>query len=576
MGGRPQKDDEPEMQNRHLTQKIEEVIHNSCRAYFKKNRSDVSFPESVEVDLQLAKDSSHGDLTSNIAMRLAKMAAASPSDLASGIALTATELIRKTKIADVVGKIENKSGFLNVWLSDGYYRGLLADIRRSGVFFGSNKDGKGEKVNLEYVSANPTGPLTIAHGRQAAIGDTLSRILRFNGYSVTNEYYLNDYGRQINLLGKSLEIRYLNLLGHNDPMPEDGYMGGYITDMARDILKNRGKSLADRTKKEELFFRKYAVDHIMKLILKDLKDFGVKFDTWTSQAKIEDNKEVQKVLGLLRKRGYIYDDDGATWFASTKFGDDKDRVVIKNDGSYTYLAPDIAYHSDKYRRGYDRLVDLLGPDHHGYIRRMKAAVQALGKDQKSLEILIVQLVTLLRKGETVSMSTRKGEFISLREIIDEIGKDVARFFFLSRRLDSHLDFDIELAKQESAENPVYYIQYAHARICSIKKYSRKNFLKLFFVKTRPELLTKKEERDLIRKLGEFPFAVKSAAQSLEPNRVVAYLNDLARLFHSFYTECRVVSDDHTLSKTRLYLVDRVRSVLANGLRLLNISLPEKM
>jgi arginyl-tRNA synthetase len=378
------------------------------------------------------------------------------------------------------------------------------------------------------------------------------------------------------MLGRSVEVRYRNLSGHDDVMPEDGYMGDYIIDIARRVLEEKGTSLLDRSDETDEYFRHYAVNYIMGLINKDLRDFGVKFDTWTSQAEIEKKNEVLKILDKLKDDGYIYEKDGARWFRTSDFSDDKDRVVIKNDGSFTYLAPDIAYHKNKYQRGYSRLIDLLGPDHHGYINRMKAAVQALGYDADSLDILIVQLVTLLRNGKTVSMSTRKGEFVSLREIIDEIGKDVARFFFLSRRLDSHLDFDIELAKKESAENPVYYIQYAHARICSIQKYGKKKFLSLLFKRTNLDLLRKKEEKTLIRKLSEFPLSVRAGAQALEPNRIVVYLNELARLFHSFYTECRVVSDDHAMTRARLYLVDAVKIVLANGLRLLNISLPEKM
>ncbi len=359
-------------------------------------------------------------------------------------------------------------------------------------------------------------------------------------------------------------------------MPEDGYMGNYIIEIAEEIKAKKGNSLKGGTDEDNEFFRKYAVEYMMKLIHADLADFGVEFDVWTSQGDIEKRNEVEDVIGALEKDGYIYEEEGAKWFASTKLGDDKDRVVVKSDGSYTYLAPDMAYHRDKYRRGFDKLIDFLGPDHHGYIKRMKAAVQALGHDESSLSIMIVQLMTLLRDGKAVSMSTRKGEFLSLREIIDEVGKDVARFFFLSRRLDSHLDFDIELAKKESTDNPVFYIQYAHARICSIKKFCRKKRLGLFFQKTRLEVLNTKHEKLLIRKLSEFPLAVKASAESLEPNRMILYLNELARSFHSFYTECRVVTEDASLTKARLRLVECVRIVLSNGLGLVNITLPEKM
>jgi arginyl-tRNA synthetase len=564
------------MLGKDISKKITEILLKACRKYFQENLPDVSFPEGIGVSLQVPRDSGHGDLTSNVAMQLASIARCSPAVLGEGVIALFRDQLEKKNLSAFIGGIELSGGFINFRFSDEYYRNLLLSIWAQKSHFGKSDEGHGKHVNLEFVSANPTGPLTIAHGRQAAIGDALSRILRFNGWRVTSEYYLNDVGRQISLLGESVEIRYRNLFGEDDRMPEDGYMGDYIVDIAREIKSKKGKSLLKKSTTTSGFFRDYAVRYIMELIDRDLGDFGVTFDVKTSQAGMEKRKEVERALKLLQKSGYLYEEGGAKWFASTGFGDDKNRVVIKSDGSYTYLAPDIAYHLDKYRRGYSHLIDLLGPDHHGYISRMKAAVQALGHDAKSLDILIVQLVTLLRGGQTISMSTRRGEFISLREIIDEIGKDVTRFFFLSRRLDSHLDFDIELAKKESADNPVFYIQYAHARICSIKKYSRKKWIRLLFCKRRLDLLTAKEEKQLMRKLGEFPFAVKASADVLEPNRLVVYLNELARLFHSFYTECRVVSDDPVLSKARLFLVECVRIVLANGLNLLNITLPEKM
>jgi arginyl-tRNA synthetase len=313
------------------------------------------------------------------------------------------------------------------------------------------------------------------------------------------------------------------------------------------------------------------------MIYKDLEDFRVRFDVWTSQGKIEKEGRVSETISELERDGHVFHDGGAVWFRSTAFGDDKDRVLIKSDGSYTYLAPDIAYHKDKYSRGFDKLIDLLGPDHHGYIPRMKAAAQALGRDKDSLDILIVQLVTLMRGGVTVSMSTRKAEFVSLREVIDEIGTDVARFFFLVRKLDSHLDFDIELAKKESDDNPVYYMQYAHARICSIDRYNKeKGDGASSSEGSDLSLLVHDSEKGLMRKLNDFPYVVSSSAQALEPNRVVTYLGELAREFHSFYTNCRVVSDNAELTRARLFLVECVRIVLSNGLGLLNISLPEKM
>jgi len=563
------------MVKKDISGKISGIIIKALLGFFEDEKPGVVLPDITDKDLlQPTKDKQHGDMTSNIAMRLAKHAGMSPADIASGISRRVSAMLNTVPEID---KIEPKGGFINLWFSPRYYDELLKEIKIQRANFGSSGHGENKRVNLEFVSANPTGPLTIAHGRQAAIGDALSRILKFSGYRVTSEYYLNDFGRQIDLLGRSVEIRYRNLFGEDTPMPEDGYIGEYIIDIAKEIkAKKGGRLLKKKSAATKKFFREYAIRYMMKLIEKDLDDFRVKFDTWTSQAKIEGRNSVNEILEKLKERGYIYEQDGARWFASTRFKDDKDRVVVKSDGSYTYLAPDIAYHNDKYRRGYDRLIDLLGPDHHGYIKRMKAAVQALGHKEDSLDILIVQLVTLMRDGVTVSMSTRRGEFISLREVIDEIGSDVTRFFFLTRKLDSHLDFDIELAKKESADNPVYYIQYAHARICSIFKHNLKKGEKVSSRNADLTLLTEKYERDLIKELSEFPLVVRASADTLEPSKLIAYLSELARSFHAFYSECRVISEDRDLTRSRLFLVECVKIVLANGLGLLNITLPEKM
>ncbi len=564
------------MLGKDVSKRIKEALTEACKKYFQENLPEVSLPEDFNVELQITRDSKHGDLSSNLAMRLASLGRVSPQALGKGVIDSFREGAAKTGVSDFLGGVELKGGFINIRLSDEYFRRILSDIYEQKEDFGRSDEGHGAHVNLEYVSANPTGPLTVAHGRQAAIGDALSRILRFSGYEVTNEYYLNDMGRQINLLGESLKVRYRNLCGNADPMPEDGYLGDYMIEMAKRVKEEKGEKLLDESPRNNKFFRDYAVAYMMDLIRKDLEDFGVRFDVWTSQTGIEERKEVEETLDVLEKKGFIFESEGAKWFASSRLGDDKDRVVVKSDGSYTYLAPDIAYHNDKYSRGYTRLIDLLGPDHHGYIKRMKAAVQALGHGERSLDILIVQLVTLLRGGEAVSMSTRMGEFVSLREILDELGKDIARFVFLSRRLDSHLDFDIELLKKESADNPVYYIQYAHARICSIKKFRDERYPGLSVGNAPLDLLGTKQEKLLMRKLGEFPFAIKGSADALEPNRLIVYLNEVARCFHSFYTECRVVTDEEELTRARLYLVECVQVVLTNGLSLLDIALPESM
>ena len=553
--------------------KISEIILKAFKNVFLEMCPEASLPLISEDHLQEPKDKQFGDLTSNIAMRVARAIGAPPNVIADKISVHVSDMLTSVPEID---RVETKGGFVNIWFSEVHYANLLKDIKKKKERFASSDCGKGKKVNLEFVSANPTGPLTIAHGRQAAIGDALSRMLRFNGYDVTTEYYLNDFGRQINLLGKSVEVRYRNFFDKNEDMPEEGYMGEYITEIAEEIKQKKSDSLLEKGPATEEFFRKYAVDYMMELIHKDLEDFRVKFDVWTSQAKIEGRDKVSNILQKLEERGHIYKKDEATWFRSTSFKDDKDRVVIKSDGAYTYLAPDIAYHNDKYLRGYDWLIDLLGPDHHGYIKRMKAAVQALGHEAKTLDILIVQLVTLMRNGEVVSMSTRKGKFVRLREVMDEIGTDVTRFYFLMRKLDSHLDFDIELAKKESSDNPVFYVQYAHARICSILKHNEKEETNVSSKNADLKLLTEKQEKELMRKLGEFPIVVRSSAENLEPSKLITYLNELARSFHSFYTECRVVSEDAGRTSARLYLVECVKIVLVNGLGLLNITLPEKM
>ena len=559
-----------------IPEKIERALLSAARGYVRENFPDKEFPGDIHGCIQPTRESKHGDLSSNIAMRLASFLKSPPDRIGKGMIEAFRAALEASGLKEYVRTVELKGGFINLGLSDLYYRELLKDIHRQGPSFGQSSEGNGKKVNIEFVSANPTGPLTIAHGRQAAIGDALARILECNGYDVTREYYLNDVGNQINMLGKSLEVRYRELAGESAEMPEDGYMGEYIVEMAKELKKGGDEGDISESRLDGNFFRDYAVGRILEMIKKDLEDFGVRFDVWTEQSGIEARNEVETTLDELDKAGYIFDFEGARWFRSTGFGDDKDRVVVKSDGSFTYLAPDMAYHRDKYARGYEKIIDLLGPDHHGYIKRMKAAVQALGHDEKSLDILIVQLVTLMRGGIPVSMSTRKGEFVSLRELLDDIGPDVTRFFFLSRRLDSHLDIDVELAKKESSENPVYYMQYAHARIRSIQKFSEGMPKRALFVRTRLELLAEEGERQLMRKLNEFPFAVRSSAEALEPNRLLTYLNELARCFHSFYTTCRVVTDDLALSKARLFLVECARITLANGLGILNISLPERM
>jgi arginyl-tRNA synthetase len=471
-----------------------------------------------------------------------------------------------------VEKVELKQpGFINLFLSKSYLYDVMLKIQREKSNYGRISICRSRKMQVEFVSANPTGPLTIAHGRQAAIGDSLANILSFVGCNVKREYYVNDEGTQMNILGNSIRIRYRELLGIKEDFPEDGYKGAYVIDIAKGFKKRYGKR--HKNCADIAVFREFGLKWILSGIKKDLKDFGVKFDNWYSQKSLRRSGKIDGALKIIKDKGYIFDQEGATWFKSTAFGDDKDRVLIKSDGSYTYLAPDIAYHLDKYRRGFKKLIDIWGPDHHGYIPRITAAIQALGYDKDSLSVLIAQLATLYRKGVVVPMSTRAGEFITLREVMDEVGKDAGRFCFIMRRISSHLDFDLDKVKEQTMENPVYYIQYAHARIWSIMKYSGLSRLK---AKYESAALKEAEELELLRSLRQFPLVVSLSADALEPYIVLQYLQDLARSFHSFYAKHRVVCDDPALSKARLVLVDCVRVVLANGLNLLGVSLPKKM
>ena len=524
-----------------------------------------------EIEIEIPKDPSHGDLATNAAFRLAKSLSENPVTSARLLSDKISSLLPSSELKDSIVKVEVKGpGFVNFFLSRDYLYGVLLDIKRQLSLFGSSGIGRKEKVQVEFVSANPTGPLTLAHARQAAVGNALAGILEFSGYRVTREYYVNDEGVQMNILGASIRARYLEFCGVKSDFPSDGYKGAYIIDIAKEFKKRYGNRYVKT--EDSGPFTNFGYRMIMRDIKKDLKCFNVEFDVWYSQASLRKSGKVDRALNTLKDKGFFYNKDGAVWFKSTQFGDDKDRVVIKSDTSLTYLATDIAYHLDKYKRSFRKVIDIWGPDHHGYIPRIKAVIRALGHDDSAIDVLIVQLASLLRAGQPVSMSTRAGEFVTLREVMDEVGSDVAKFIFLSRKLDSHLDFDLDIAKKESSENPVYYIQYAHARICSIQAYAKKAKKTAFDSK----LLSAPEELELLRTLRQFPLVVQLAVKHLEPNGITIYLQDLASQFHNFYNKCRVVGDDAALTAARLILVDCVRITLANGLRLLGISLPKKM
>ncbi|HPS36872.1 MAG TPA: arginine--tRNA ligase, partial [Candidatus Omnitrophota bacterium] len=495
-----------------------------------------------------------------------------PADIAN---VLLPMLVAKTGEKSPVEKIELAGGaFLNFFLKKEDLGALLVEIHEKNEDYGRSAFGKGKKVILEFVSANPTGPLTIAHGRQAAVGDCLARILKFTGHTVHPEYYLNDAGRQMNLLAKSVWVRYNELLEIEKPFPEDGYQGEYIRDIARTIIEKEKKdSLLKETEEKAVeYCGHYAVKTMMAWIEEDLAKMHVHFDHYFSEKTLYVKKSVDHALEVLKERGYLFESEGALWFRSTDFGDDKDRVVRKSTGEYTYLAPDIAYHLSKYERGHNMIVNLWGPDHHGYIPRLKAACQALGYPPEAIHIGIVQLTTLFRKGQPVRMSTRAGEFVTLRELYQEVGVDATRFFFVMRRQESHLDFDLDLAKEQSQENPVFYLQYAHARIASLLKFSGKSIT----THVKLDLLAAPEEAELIGCLAQFPDFLIQASRALEPYRLSDYLRQVAASFHKFYSCHRIVSEDPELTKARLLLADATRIVLRNGLALLGISQPESM
>ncbi len=529
------------------------------------------------VELEIPADKQHGEFASNIALKSSKLFKKPPMDIA-GEFLPVFERVAEDKLFEgKIARIEiKKPGFINFYLMPDALYDILDQIFREDKDYGRLDFGGKKKIQIEFVSANPTGPLSVAHARQAAVGDALANILRFIGFDMTREYYVNDGGNQINILGHSIQCRAIELLGGEVEFPEDGYQGGYVKEMAQIFMdNNKIKRIAELEKTDLTQFTRFGVEYLLSGIKNDLDDFGVHFDVWSHESAIATKENIEAVLAYLRKKKFLYEKDGALWFRSTDFGDDKDRVVKKSDGTYTYLTPDIVYHKNKYERGFKQAINIWGPDHHGYIPRLSAGVEALGKSPDALKVLIVQLATIYREGQPVSMSTRRGEFISLREVINEVGVDAARFFFLMRHIQVHLDFDLALAKKETSENPVYYIQYAHARIHSINAKAAE--AKITPKESDLQLLKEEEELDLIKKLGSFSDVLLVCYNEFDPYALVSYLQELATSFHKFYDCHRVIDPQNApLSSERMALTNAARIVLANGLRLLGLSTPEKM
>ncbi len=526
-----------------------------------------------EIALETPAHVEHGDFSSNIAMSLARIEKKSPRKIAEVIVSALEKNPGAWSRIEIAGP-----GFINFYLTDRYWFSVLDEVVRQGRQYGRGRLGAGKKVQVEFVSANPTGPLHIGHGRGAATGDAVASVLEAAGYEVEREYYLNDAGNQMDTLGRSLFLRYRELLGETADFPEDCYQGDYIRDLAREVIDQEGRRFLDAAENEAIrFFADYGGSKIRDGIEEDLKDFGVRFDRWYSEQGLYDRGDVETGIALLKERGLAYEKDGAIWFRTTDFGDDKDRVLVRSNGVKTYFASDVAYHIEKYDRGFDQVIDVWGADHHGYVPRMKAVLAGLERNPDDLRVILVQLVNLLRGGQQVAMSTRSGEFVTLREVIDEVGRDACRFFFLMRRSDSQLDFDLELAKKQSNENPVFYVQYAHARVCSINRNADEQGIELPAIGDVDfDCLTLEDELGLVKALSRYPETVEGAANCCEPHRIVFYLQDLAARFHSYYNKGRVLGDDVETSKARLYLVNGVRQVLQNALLLLGVSAPERM
>ncbi len=531
-----------------------------------------TLPEAALPDfvIETPKDEKNGDFSTNLAMQLTRILRQNPRKIAEAIVggIDLPGLVERVEIAG--------PGFINFYLVPGWLNRVLPAIQEEDADYGKSNAGGGERVQVEFVSANPTGLLHMGNARGGALGDTLAAVLNEAGYVCDKEYYINDAGNQVENLGKSVEARYFELLGRDDyQIPEDGYHGKDIIATAQRLLDEKGESLVDLPEAERReLMKNYALKEKVAGIRGSLENFGVVFDNWFSEQSLHDAGSVHEVVDILREKGVVYEKDGAQWLRATDWGEEKDEVLVRSNGTPTYFAADIAYHRDKFERGYKRLINIWGADHHGHVARLKGAMTALGYDGDDITVILMQLVRLYRGGEIVKMSKRSGKYVTLDELIEEVGKEAARFFFIMRSPDSALDFDLDLAKAESSDNPVYYVQYAHARICSILSVAGGETPKAADVDL--SLLTEENERVLIRKLAEWPQEVADAARELAPYHLAYYAKELANAFHSFYNSCKVLTDDAALRDARLALVDCTRITLRNVLTLLGLSAPERM
>jgi arginyl-tRNA synthetase len=513
-----------------------------------------------------SKDEKHGDLSSSLPLSMAKAAQKPPMEIA---ALIIDQFEKDENL--ILDIFPSPPGFINFKINPSFYQSLIPIIIDAGDSYGRSETGKGKTANVEFVSANPTGPLTIGHGRNAVLGDTISNILENHGYEVTREYYFNDAGRQMRILGQSVEARYYEILKQDVEFPEDGYQGNYIKDIAHSIMHENGENL----KSGDPIFKEKAEKVIFADIEKSLRNLGIHFDQFTNEKTFYKNGEIDRFLEELKAKNLIYEKDGATWFRATDLGKEQDRVYIKSTGEPTYRVPDTAYHRDKINRGFDLIIDIFGADHADTYPDVLLALNALGLKTDHIRVLLYQFVTLLRNGEKVKMSTRKANYVTIDELVDEVGVDVVRYFFIMRGMNSHLNFDIDAAADSSDNNPVFYLQYAHARICNIIKRGEGLGMKSS-TGYDITLLTHSSEIELLKSIGEFPEIMALALKILEPQDIVNYLQDLAARFHRFYVDCRVITDDENLSEARLALIKATKIVLSNGLKTLGITAPERM
>lgn len=549
-----------------IQHEVKTALHNAVLA-----TGLVEETEVPAIMLETPKSKENGDYATNIAMQLTKLAKKPPRAIAEAILEKLDKTDTSIESIDIAGP-----GFMNIVLKKDYLDDVVKTVIDQSATYGRNDSGKNEKIQVEFVSANPTGDLHLGHARGASLGDSLCNILDFAGYDVSREYYINDAGKQVENLAYSLEARYFEELGLEKKMPEDGYQGPDIIQIAKQLVEENGDKFVHVTDEERYtFFREYGLKIELGKLQQDLADFRVPFDVWFSETSLYKDGKIDVALNKLRENGHVFEEEGATWFRSTEFGDDKDRVLIKNDGSYTYLMPDIAYHEDKLNRGFDKLINIWGADHHGYIPRMKAAIQALGYDRETLEVEVAQMVQLYKDGEKFKMSKRTGKAVTLRELVELVGLDAARYFFAMRSGDAQMDFDLDLAVSKSNENPVYYAQYAHARISSILRAAEEKGVSASVANV--SLLKAEKEIDLIKKIGDFPQLVSDAARLRAPHRITTYIQELASTFHSFYNAEKVLDDENReLSEARLALITAARTTIANALKLVGVAAPERM